>query len=552
MSSLTAFPVHWIAELYLYGGHLLLVSFWSSVIYAYVETLERDATTPTSLPLLADKETAAFASLTQEERDEDEASDDDEEEGEGEGEGDEPSNGPLPSSSLLSLPPTHSSLARLRWTYCIGYLLMMAGDWLQGPYMYELYRHYGYSAPDIGVLFIAGFASSAVFGSLVASLADVWGKKNFVLLYALVYVASCLTKHSPDYATLMAGRVMGGIATSILFSAFESWLINVSKQEADRVRDYGRVTPVSKGEGEVLEGARGEGDDEGAVNHSKWLAVTFSYAGQVNSAVAIGSGLVGEAANMWGGPVLPFDLAAVGLTLGAVFVALYWQNDYLSAEQRAQSMRPTSAPSWWSVWRSSLGQVLTSPSMVLVGVIQSCFEGSMYLFIFMWSPVLVSTLAPPNPHSATVQAVWHGWVFAGFMVCAWCGSYLFSYGIGRAQRSLEGLGHLCMVSAALSIAAVPFLTGLYPRLVAFSAFELCVGVFWPYMGSMREKYIRDEAMRATCMTLYRIPLNCIVVAVLLNIERLSELHLCALTATGLGVAALANLLLVTRWTAAPT
>lgn len=35
----------------------------------------------------------------------------------------------------------------------------------------------------------------------------------------------CMTKHSPDYKVLMLGRVLGGIATSLLFSAFESWLV---------------------------------------------------------------------------------------------------------------------------------------------------------------------------------------------------------------------------------------------------------------------------------------------------------------------------------------
>jgi hypothetical protein len=47
-----------------------------------------------------------------------------------------------------------------------------AGDWLQGPYIYHLYEHYGYGVRDIGRLFIVGFASSAVFGTIVGALAD--------------------------------------------------------------------------------------------------------------------------------------------------------------------------------------------------------------------------------------------------------------------------------------------------------------------------------------------------------------------------------------------
>lgn len=47
-----------------------------------------------------------------------------------------------------------------------------AGDWLQGPYVYALYQHYGYQVHDIGRLFIAGFGSSMVFGTVAGSLAD--------------------------------------------------------------------------------------------------------------------------------------------------------------------------------------------------------------------------------------------------------------------------------------------------------------------------------------------------------------------------------------------
>lgn len=47
-----------------------------------------------------------------------------------------------------------------------------AGDWLQGPYVYALYQHYGYKQADIGRLFIAGFGSSMIFGTIVGSLAD--------------------------------------------------------------------------------------------------------------------------------------------------------------------------------------------------------------------------------------------------------------------------------------------------------------------------------------------------------------------------------------------
>lgn len=45
------------------------------------------------------------------------------------------------------------------------------------------------------------------------------------MTYCITYILSCITKHSSQYRILMVGRILGGIATSLLFSAFESWLV---------------------------------------------------------------------------------------------------------------------------------------------------------------------------------------------------------------------------------------------------------------------------------------------------------------------------------------
>ena len=51
-----------------------------------------------------------------------------------------------------------------------------------------------------------------------------YGRKRFASLYALLYIASCFTKHVNSYVPLMVGRLLGGAATSLLFSVFDAWL----------------------------------------------------------------------------------------------------------------------------------------------------------------------------------------------------------------------------------------------------------------------------------------------------------------------------------------
>jgi MFS family permease len=72
--------------------------------------------------------------------------------------------------------------------------------------VYRLYEHYGYSVGDIGKLFIAGFGSSMVFGTVVGSLSDKFGRKKAALLYVVTYIASCITKHYSTYSVCRPGR----------------------------------------------------------------------------------------------------------------------------------------------------------------------------------------------------------------------------------------------------------------------------------------------------------------------------------------------------------
>ena len=78
--------------------------------------------------------------------------------------------------------------------YLLVYLLATLSDWLQGPFVYALYMDYGFQQHEIAQLFVAGFASSMIFGSFVGGMADWGGRRLFVIIYAVVYAASCITK----------------------------------------------------------------------------------------------------------------------------------------------------------------------------------------------------------------------------------------------------------------------------------------------------------------------------------------------------------------------
>ena len=66
-----------------------------------------------------------------------------------------------------------------------------------------------------------------MFGTFAGEMADKYGRRLSCYVYCITYIASCLTKHSPNFYVLLVGRLTGGVATSILFSSFESWLVCV-------------------------------------------------------------------------------------------------------------------------------------------------------------------------------------------------------------------------------------------------------------------------------------------------------------------------------------
>ncbi|KAF9916092.1 Molybdate-anion transporter, partial [Lobosporangium transversale] len=102
----------------------------------------------------------------------------------------------------------------------------MMSDWLQGPYLYALYQKYGFEMYDIAVLFIIGFVSSAVFGTVIANTADVWGRKRMALLFCLSSSTASLIRLSQNYQYLILSHLLSGLSTALLYCVFEAWYIS--------------------------------------------------------------------------------------------------------------------------------------------------------------------------------------------------------------------------------------------------------------------------------------------------------------------------------------
>jgi MFS family permease len=346
------------------------------------------------------------------------------------------------------------------------------GDWLQGPYVYALYSNYHFTKQQIGVLFIVGFGSSMVFGVLIGSLTDRYGRKLSCLAYCFTYILSCATKHSSNFNILLFGRLLGGAAYSILFTSFDSWLISEHNKKAFP---------------------------------AEWLNQTFQYATICNGVTAIAAGQLGSwVRDYFDSLVAPFDAAIVFLTIAAVVIFFNWN------ENCGVSSGDNSALGKRSKFIIAMELLQKEPKFAVLGMIQSFFEGAMFIVIFMWTPKL-------EPHFPGLP---HGQVFGCFMACTMLGSCCVDY-LTRWAPPESYLRYVFLLSAATMTFPATKLSSGMMVLVSFLAFEFCCGVFWPSKGIVKSHHVPEE-VRATMYNIFRVPLNLIVCIVLSNLEATSD------------------------------
>lgn len=372
----------------------------------------------------------------------------------------------------------------LQREYLIPYYLATFSDWLQGPYVYKVYSDYGYREEDIAILFIAGFASSSLFGAAVGHFADKYGRKILCVSFGILYSICCLAKLSPNFYILLIGRFLGGISTSILFSSFEAWYVNEH------------------------------------VNHlnlpGEWLNVTFSKASFSTGLLAILAGIVSQvsAETLNLGSVSPFIVAIPFLLLCSYLISKTW----------TEHARPHSSPHL--TFLSPLYLIFTDKTLLSLGLIQCMSEAAMYSFIFSWTPI-ISQLNPP-----------YGIVFASFMLAFVIGSNLyglslsvkkfppqliltFTSGVALVSLSIVTICITIIVNNLTDITALTSYTFLIQTcFVSFIFYELALGLYFPVISFLKSRVV-PEQHRASISNWFRVPMN-LFTCLSLTLGRINE------------------------------
>lgn len=362
-----------------------------------------------------------------------------------------------------------------RREYIAVYLVIMLADWMQGTHMYTLYLSYGV---NISALFLTGFLSGAIFAPFLGSFVDKFGRKRSCIVYCVLEIIINTLEHSTNFPLLLLGRVLGGVSTNLLFSAFESWMTTQHRRK---------------------------GFPE------EWLSRTYSQCSIGNGAMAIFAGIIAQLLEDQFGHIGPFQ-GAIALTVLALILVLRWEENY-GEEQKGDHDKSSLYHQFTQGWT-----VTASDSRVWrIGLIQALSEGAMYTFVFMWVPTLLNLDLPGGVPT--------GCVFSSLMIAITIGGLVFpplqhfvSTFLRAKDSAPEVSASLVYLLASLSM-SIPVICLSRAKksflcqdmiLSSFLVVEFCVGLFMPVAGTLRSKYVPDN-LQGAILNIFRLPLNAIVV-----------------------------------------
>mmetsp|Transcript_12693 Transcript_12693/g.13966 ORF Transcript_12693/g.13966 Transcript_12693/m.13966 type:complete len:478 (+) Transcript_12693:88-1521(+) len=368
----------------------------------------------------------------------------------------------------------HNEFNSFRQKYIMVHLVIMLADWMQGTHMYTLYLSYNV---NVSALFLTGFFSGALFAPFLGSAVDKFGRKRSCIIYCVLEIIINVMEHYTNFTVLLIGRVLGGISTNLLFSAFESWMTTEHRR-----RGY----------------------------PEEWLQRIYSEMSIGNGAMAILAGIVAQVLEDYFGHIGPFQ-GAIALTFLALLLVLGWEENY-GEEQKGDHNTSTLYSQFMDGWRTTIND----SRIWRIGLTQALSEGAMYTFVFMWVPTLLS-MEPPG-------GVPTGCVFSAMMMAITMGGLVFPplesfVKKFSATKAFEVSAMFVYFLASVSM-AVPALCFNYAGagadscftsiVVSFMVIEFCVGLFMPVAGTLRSKYVPD-AKQGAILNIFRLPLNAIVV-----------------------------------------
>ncbi|KAL7575131.1 hypothetical protein ACA910_000497 [Epithemia clementina (nom. ined.)] len=456
---------------------------------------------------------------------------------------------------------------RLRYTYLSVILVVYLADGMQGTHLYKLYDGYGFS---VASLYCLGFLTGGLLSPITGPWIDKMGRKRAAMLYCSLEVFINAIEQFPYFSFLVASRVIGGFTTNLLHCVFETWLDSeFRKQKHTQLRQ----NPPREGDAEQV---------EKGYQHAYELLMRDAVI--ISNTAAIGSGFLSHLLAEMSGPVGPFQGAVVCTIAAFIAVTCLWTENYGGNQERKddqdQSFDSEGSQSILQFLQEAVRAFMDDMKMLRIGIVQGFSVGSLQIFVFLWSPILID-LAKRVPAEA-VQTTWgldrHGEPAFGLIFMIFMGACVLGGMIAPSLRqgatalltpivaepgcsvptevsegtvrpmAVEFLAASCYMVAACMLLVPCMVSGpkaFSHSLWAFGLYELVVGIVSPCEGVIRSIYFPAHA-RASVWTLPSFLVNAAVSMAVFSTQFVSLLTVCMVIVGLMIVASVLQVSLITK------
>ncbi|KAI0457599.1 major facilitator superfamily domain-containing protein [Xylaria acuta] len=370
--------------------------------------------------------------------------------------------------------PLDDDAREFQRTFLRVYLLVIGSEWLQNPFMYSLFRNEKtLDEGTVSTLYISTYVSAAASAFFTGYLTDRFGRRRACLVFCGIHSLAAVSVCFDALPVLIAGRVLGGVALSLLWTAFESWMIAEYNERG-----------FARGSGLSLTSLFG------AMTTSKCL--TAIVAGALDLCAAIL--MIHTWKENWGvNSVVDADT-----------------DSYKAAEAQKKPPPDQERTSLWD------------PRLWAMSFVTCCFEGTIFLFMFFWPETLQDARDRARP--GVNETIPHGVIFASFMAIMVIGALSFNLMVADPDSShhRSSIRHTltptlllrgALLASAICFVAAAFFRGEIALFISFLLLEVCNGIYVPSVACHRGAIVTDEA-RARVYSLMNIPLFVFVVVAL--------------------------------------
>ena len=351
------------------------------------------------------------------------------------------------------------------------------------------------------------------------------GRKRAAMLYCALEIFINAIEQFPYLSFLIASRMIGGFTTNLLHCVFETWLDSeFRKQKQSQLRRY----PPQDEDREAV---------DKAYQHAYELLMRDAMI--ISNTAAIGSGYLSHLLAELSGPVGPFQGAVVCTVAALAVVVCLWTENYGGNQEKKEGVseeaETEASQTVFQFLHEATRAFMADMRMLRVGIVQGFSVGSLQIFVFLWSPILID-LAKEVPAEA-VETTWgldrHGEPAFGLIFMIFMGACVFGGIIAPSLRqaatalltpiisqngcpiptevaegsvrpmAVEFLAATCYMVAACMLLVPCLVSGpgaFSQTLCAFFLYELVIGIVSPCEGVIRSIYFPAHA-RASVWTL---------------------------------------------------